>query len=84
MNCGVRCRHSSDPTLLWLWCKPATLALIGSLGWELPYVTNVPSPQKEKKKEKEEKIYKIMTFKTFDHQSLKDIDLSLKDWKQMR
>ena len=26
---GVGCRRDSDPTLLWLWCRP--------LAWELPY-----------------------------------------------
>ena len=31
------CRCSSDPMLLWLWCRPAAEALIGPLAWELPY-----------------------------------------------
>ena len=26
-----------DPTLLWLWCRPASAALIPLLVWELPY-----------------------------------------------
>ena len=26
-----------DPTLLWLWCRPAATALIGALAWEPPY-----------------------------------------------
>ena len=30
-------RLNSDPTLLWLWCRPAAVALIPPLAWELPY-----------------------------------------------
>ena len=25
MSCGVGCRCSSDPTLLWLWCRLAAI-----------------------------------------------------------
>ena len=28
VSCGVGCRHGSDLALLWLWCRPATTALI--------------------------------------------------------
>ena len=37
MSCGVGRRHSSDPVLLWLWCKAATIAPIRPLAWEPPY-----------------------------------------------
>ena len=37
MTCGVGRRHGLDPTLLWLWCRPADAALIQPLAWELPY-----------------------------------------------
>ena len=37
MSCDVGCRCSSDLALLWLWCRPAAIALIGPLDWELPY-----------------------------------------------
>ena len=30
-------RHGSDPALLWLWCRLATVAPILPLAWELPY-----------------------------------------------
>ena len=36
-----------DPTLPWLWCRPAAVALIRRLPWELPYSTGVPPPQKK-------------------------------------
>ena len=37
MSCGVGHRLSSDPTLLWLWCRPAATTLIRPLVWEHPY-----------------------------------------------
>ena len=36
MGCGVGWRYSSDPALLWLWCRPEAAALIRPLAWELP------------------------------------------------
>ena len=39
MSYGVGQRLGSDPTLLWLWCRPAAIVLIGPLAWEPPYVT---------------------------------------------
>ena len=41
MSCGVGCRLCSDLTLLWLWCRPAALALINPLAWEPPYASSV-------------------------------------------
>ena len=37
---------------LWLWCKPAAVALIGPLAWELPYALGVALKEKRKKKGK--------------------------------
>ena len=48
MSCGVRSRHGSDPMLLWLWRRPAAVAPIPSLAWELPYAT--PAALKGKKR----------------------------------
>ena len=31
-----------DSALLWLWCRPAAVAAIGPLAWELPYATVRP------------------------------------------
>ena len=56
MSCGVGHRHGLDPELLWLWCRPASTALIWSLAWEPPYVMGVAlKRQKPKEKEKKEK-----------------------------
>ena len=34
---GVGRGQSLDPPLPWLWCRPAPVALIQPLAWELPY-----------------------------------------------
>ena len=41
MSCGVGRRHSSDLLLLWLWCRPAAVALIRPLAREPPYAMGV-------------------------------------------
>jgi len=52
MSCGRGCRHSLDPALLWLWLRPAGLASIRSLPWELPYATHVAIKTKTKTRKK--------------------------------
>ena len=53
MSCGVGRRHSSDLALLWLWYRPAAVAPIQPLAWELPYATGVaPKSKKQKNKTK--------------------------------
>ena len=37
MSCGVGRRGGSDPTLLWLWRRPAATAPIRPLAWQPPY-----------------------------------------------
>ena len=49
MSYGVGCRHGSDPTLLWLWCRLEATALIRLLGWEPPCATGVALEKTEKK-----------------------------------
>ena len=49
MNCGVVCRHGSDPMLLCLWHRPAAIALIGPLAWEPPCATGADLKRKKKK-----------------------------------
>ena len=53
MSCGVGRRHGSDPTLLWLWHRPAAVALIQLLTREhrIQILTREPrkcSPRKKK------------------------------------
>ena len=46
--CGRR--RSSDPTLLWLWCRPAAVARILPLALELPYANGAALKRPRKKK----------------------------------
>ena len=55
MSCGVGCRHSSDPVLLWLWCKLAATAQIGPLVWEPPYAVGAALEKKKKTKKQTDK-----------------------------
>ena len=52
MSCGIGRRSSSDPTLLWLWCRPAATAPIGPLAWEPPHAAGVALEKSKKKKKK--------------------------------
>ena len=55
MSSSVGHRCSSDPVLLWLWCRPAAVVLILLLAWELPYAAGaalkIPKRKKEGRKE---------------------------------
>ena len=44
-----------DPTLLWLWCRPATAALIQPLAWEPPYVIGMALKSKNRNKQTKKK-----------------------------
>ena len=61
MSCGVGCRRGSDPTLmwlplwLWLWHRPAAVALIGPLAWEPPYATGAALKKQKEEREKRER-----------------------------
>ena len=55
MSCAVGCRPGSDPTLLWLWRRPAGEAPIQFLAWELPYAIGAALKEKKKKKGGENK-----------------------------
>ena len=48
MSCGIGRRLSSDPALLWLWCRPAAEAPVRPLAWEPPYAAGA-NPKKQKK-----------------------------------
>ena len=68
MSCGVGRRRSSDPTLLWLWCRPVATALIQPQAWEPPYALgaaqeNSKNTKKKKKKKKKKKTLKLFAFR---------------------
>ena len=48
MSCGIGSRRGLDPTLLWLWCRPATVALIRPLAWEFPFAMGAALKKKKK------------------------------------
>ena len=50
MSCGVGWGCGSDPEMLWLWRRPAALALIRPLAWEPPYAAGVARKKNPKKK----------------------------------
>ena len=49
MSC-VGSRHGSGLVLLWLWCRPAAVALIKPLAWALPYAAGAPLKSEKKKR----------------------------------
>ena len=56
MSCGVGCRPSSDPTLLWLWCRPAATTPIQSLAWEPPCTAGAALKSKNKQQKMQKRI----------------------------
>ena len=52
MSCGVGRRCDSDPELLWLWHRPAAVAPIRPLAWELPYAMGAALIRPKKKRTK--------------------------------
>ena len=48
-------RHSSDPVLLWLWCRLAAVAPLPSLAWEPPCAMGAALEKKRKKQRKKKK-----------------------------
>ena len=46
MSHGVGHRQGLDPSLLWLWYRPAATALIHPLAWEPPYAAVVALKKK--------------------------------------
>ena len=55
MTCGVGQRCGLDPALLWLWYRPAVVASIQPLAWELPRAADKALKRKQKQKQKKKK-----------------------------
>ena len=64
MSYGVGCRRSLDPTLLWLWRRPAATAPIRPLAWEPPYVVGaaLKKVKRQKDKKKKKKVFSKAVF----------------------
>ena len=54
VSCGVGCRRSSDPALLWLWWRPEAIVLIWPPSRELPYATSAALKKKKKTPKRKE------------------------------
>ena len=54
MSCAAHHRHSSDPTLLWLWRRPVATAPIPPLAWEPPYAASAALKDRKIKNKKNE------------------------------
>ena len=65
VSCSAGRRHSLDPALLWLWCRPAAVAPIRPLAWELPYAAGAALKSKETKQNKQKQTNKQKT--TYTH-----------------
>ena len=50
MSCGEGRRCRLDMALLWLWRRPAAVALIRPLAWEPPYATGAAQKRQKTKK----------------------------------
>ena len=59
VSCGVGCKRSSDLVLLWLSCRPAAVAPIRTLVWELPYATGAALKKQKSEKPKKKKMYNV-------------------------
>ena len=51
MSCGVGGRRRSDPTLLWLWFRPAATTPIRPLAWEPAYAVGGALEKAKRQKE---------------------------------
>ena len=61
LSCGVGHRCGSDPTLLWLWHRPAAVALIRPLAWEHPYTASMALKRQKQKQTNKQKARNFPT-----------------------
>ena len=66
MSCGVACRRGWDPVLQWLWLRPAAVAPIQPLAWELPYATGSALKSKTKTKTNSPKPHTTLIINFYD------------------
>ena len=82
MSCGVGCRRSLHPVLLWLWRRPASTALVRPLAWEHLYAAGAAlekaKRQKTKTKNKKQN-YHLQTNKTKLEFCLQRFEISISE-----
>ena len=69
MNCGLVCRCSSDPELLWLWLRSAATGLTSPLAWDAPCAVDVALKRPKKKKKSEFQLH-LLSMSHFEKQSI--------------
>ena len=83
MGCGVGHRCCLEPAFLWLWHRPAAVATIQSLAWELPRAAGVAPKQQQTNKTKQKwktKPNQNKAKKNMDSsQEWEDINLTIHD-----
>ena len=63
ISCDLGHIHGLDPALLWLWCRPATVAPIQPLAWELPCAVCVAlKKQKQMNQKNHDQAPQLTTF----------------------
>ena len=66
MRCGVGCRRSSDPALLGLWHRLATIAPIRPLAWEPPYAAGASLKRGKKKQKNKQTLSSVLDLPILD------------------
>ena len=61
ISCGVGQRRGLDPTLLWLWRRPAAVAPTGPVAWETPYAAGAALKRQKTERKKKKKQRKRET-----------------------
>ena len=52
MSCRVGRRRGSDPSVLWVWCRPVATAPIQPLAWEPPHAMGAAQEMAKKQQQK--------------------------------
>ena len=55
MSCGVGCRRSLGPVLLWLWCRQVATAPTRPLAWECPYAAGAAQEMAKRQQQQQQK-----------------------------
>ena len=84
MSCGAGHRRGSDPRLLWLWCRPAAVALIRPLAWKLPYARGVALKDKKTTTTTTKKVLAEITFIKCSVGSQNDVQKKRKQAKEKK
>ena len=66
VSCDIGHRCGADLALLWLWCRLAATAPVGSLAWEPPYATGaaLEETQRQKQTNKQKNSFISKIFRT--------------------